>query len=85
LWPQKAGARRQRDDTFYPRNASTPAELQEVVGALKGILDISRIQVNPTHSAITFRGTPDQMALAQKLVSDLDKPKAEVVIDIAVL
>src|ERR1700732_4064747 len=70
---------------FYLRNASTPSELQEVVGTLKGILDISRIQVNPTHSAITLRGTPDQLVLAQKLVSDLDKPKAEVVIDIAVL
>src|SRR5260370_4304387 len=71
--------------TFYLRNASTPSELQEVVGTLKGILDISRIQVNPTHSAITLRGTPDQLVLAQKLVTDLDKPKAEVVIDIAVL
>src|SRR6266566_8861164 len=71
--------------TFYLRNASTPSELQEVVGTLKGILDITRIQVNPTHSAITLRGTPDQLVLAQKLVSDLDKPKAEVVIDIAVL
>src|SRR6202521_4527850 len=71
--------------TFYLRNASTPNELQEVVNTLKGILDISRVQVNPTHSAITLRGTPDQMVLAQKLVSDIDKPKAEVVIDIAVL
>ncbi len=71
--------------TFYLRNASTPTEIQEVVGTLKGILDISRVQVNPTHGAITLRGTPDQMVLAQKLVSDLDKPKAEVVIDIAVL
>jgi len=71
--------------TFYVRNASTPAELQEVVGTLKGILDISRIQVNPTHGSITLRGTPDQMVLAQKLITDIDKPKAEVVIDIAVL
>src|SRR6267378_3089832 len=71
--------------TFYLRNASTPSEMQEVVGTLKGILDITRIQVNPTHSAITLRGTPDQLVLAQKLVTDLDKPKAEVVIDIAVL
>jgi len=59
--------------------------LQEVVSTLKGILDISRVQVNPTHSTITLRGTPDQMALAQKLVSDLDKPKAEVIIDITVM
>src|SRR5207253_7264353 len=33
--------------TFYVHNASTPAELQEVVGTLKGMLDITRIQVNP--------------------------------------
>ena len=71
--------------TFYIRNASTPAELQEVVGTLKGILDLSRIQVNPTHSTITLRGTPDQMVLAQKLITDIDKPKSEVIIDIAVL
>jgi general secretion pathway protein D len=71
--------------TFYVRNASTPAELQEVVATVKGMLDISRIQVNPTHGSITLRGTPDQMVLAQKLITDLDKPKAEVVIDIAIL
>jgi general secretion pathway protein D len=71
--------------TFYVRNASTPAELQEVVGTLKGILDINKIQVNPSHNTITLRGTPDQMVLAQKLINDLDRPKAEVVIDIAIL
>src|SRR5258708_37793639 len=70
---------------LYVRNGSPPAELKEVVGTLKGILDISRIQVNPTHGSITLRGTPDQMVLAQKLITDIDKPKAEVVIDIAVL
>jgi general secretion pathway protein D len=71
--------------TFYLRNASTPNELQEVVNTLKGMLDISRIQVNPTHGAITIRGTLDQLVLAEKLVSDVDKPKSEVVIDIAIL
>lgn len=71
--------------TFYLRNTSTPAEIQEVVGTLKGILDISHIQVNPTHSSITLRGTPDQMVLAEKLVSDMDKAKSEVVIDVAVM
>ena len=71
--------------TFHVRNASTPAEIQELVGTLKGMLDIARIQVNPTHGTITLRGTPDQMVLAQKLITDLDKPKAEVVIDIAIM
>ncbi len=71
--------------TFYLRNTSTSGELQEVAGTLKGILDINRIQVNPTHSSITLRATPDQMVLAEKLVSDIDKPKAEVMIDVAVM
>jgi general secretion pathway protein D len=71
--------------TFYLRNTSNAAELQEVVGTLKGLLDISRIQVNPTHSTITVRGTQDQMVLAEKLVADIDKAKSEVVIDIAVM
>jgi len=71
--------------TFYLHNVSTPAELQEVVGSLKGMLDVNRIQVNPTHSSITLRATPDQLVLAQKLVSDYDKPKPEVIIDVAVM
>jgi general secretion pathway protein D len=71
--------------TFYVRNASTPAELQEVVGTLKGILDITRVQVSPNQNAVTLRGTNDQMVLAEKLLSDLDKPKSEVVVDVTVM
>jgi general secretion pathway protein D len=89
IFVSSEGKRKEFEDnvmrTFYLRNASTSGELQEVVGTLKGILDINRIQVNPTHNSITLRGTPDQMVLAEKLVEDIDKPKAEVVIDIAVL
>lgn len=71
--------------TFYIRNASTSAELQEVVATLKGMLELNRIQVNPTQSSITVRGTPDQLVLAEKLIADADKAKPEVIIDIAVL
>src|SRR5437667_3427324 len=71
--------------TFFLRNASTPAELQEVVGTLKGMLELNRIQVNPTRSSITVRGTPDQLVLAEKLISEADKAKAEVVIEVAVM
>jgi len=72
-------------ETFYLQNLSGPADLQEVVGALKGMLEISRIQVNAIHSSITMRATPDQLVLAQKIISEYDKPKSEVVIDIAVM
>jgi general secretion pathway protein D len=71
--------------TFYLRNATTPADLQQAASTLKGILDINRIQITPEQRALTIRGTPDQMVLAQRLLEDIDKPRAEVMIDIAVL
>jgi general secretion pathway protein D len=52
---------------------------------MRQILEISRIQPLPSQGAIVVRGTPDQIALAQKLVGDLDKAKAEVIVDVAVL
>lgn len=71
--------------TFYLRNASTATELQDVAGTLKAMVDISKLQVNPTRGSITVRGTPDQLVLAEKVISDADKAKAEVVIDVAVM
>lgn len=71
--------------TFYLANLSQPTELQDVVNAMRQILEISRIQPLPSQGAIVVRGTPDQIALAHKLVGDLDKAKAEVIVDVAVL
>jgi general secretion pathway protein D len=71
--------------TFYLANLSQPTELQDVVNALRQILEISRIQPLPSQGAIVVRGTPDQIALAEKLVGDLDKAKSEVLVEIAVM
>jgi general secretion pathway protein D len=71
--------------TFYLRNAASPADLQEAAGTLKGILDITHIQVTPELRSLTLRGTPDQMIFAQKLLSDIDKAKSEVVIEVMVM
>jgi len=71
--------------TFYLRNAATPSDLQQAAGTLKAILDITRIQVTPEYRSLTLRCTPDQLVLAQKLLNDIDKPKAEVLIDVTVM
>ncbi len=71
--------------TFFMSNLSQPTELQDTVNALRQILEIQRLQALPTQNAIVVRGTPDQVALAQKLVNDLDKSKPEVVVDIAIM
>ena len=71
--------------TLYMANLSQPTELQDVVNALRQILEISRLQPLPSESAIIIRGTPDQIALAEKLVGDLDKSKPEVIVDVAIM
>ncbi len=71
--------------TFYLRNISAPNELQEAANAVRQMLDVSRVQLIQAQDALILRATPDQMALAEKLLADIDKPKPEVVIDIAVM
>ena len=71
--------------TFYLGNLSQPTELQDVVNALRQILEISRIQPLPSQGALVVRGTPDQIALAEKLVGDLDRARSEVIVEVAVM
>ena len=71
--------------TFYLQNLSTPADLQEAANMVRQMLDVTRVQLLAAQDALIVRGTPDQMVLAEKLLSDIDKPKSEVVIDIAVM
>ncbi len=71
--------------TFYLNNLSTPTEIQDVTNTLRQILEINRVQQLPTQGAIIVRGTPDQIALAEKLINDIDKARPEVVIEVAIM
>src|SRR5271169_2050888 len=71
--------------TFYLTNLSAPTELQDVVNAIRAVLDVQRVQQLLSQNALVVRGTPDQIALAEKLVEDLDKALPEVIVDIAVM
>jgi general secretion pathway protein D len=71
--------------TFYLQNLSQPTELQDVVNAIRAVLDVQRVQQLLSQNALVVRGTPDQIALAEKLVEDLDKARPEVIVDIAVI
>ena len=44
--------------TFYLSNVSQPTELQDVVNAMRQILEVSRIQQLPSQNAIVIRGLP---------------------------
>jgi general secretion pathway protein D len=72
--------------TFYLGNITQANDLNEVLNAVRNLMDTTvKMQAVPSQNAIVMRGTPDQLLLAQKIIDDLDKAKAEVVVDIAVL
>src|ERR1035438_4885431 len=70
---------------FYLSNVSTPQELQEIVNAVRSVADIQRFFQYNAQNAIIAKGSADQVALAEKILHDLDKPKSEVVVDIIVM
>ena len=71
--------------TFYLANVNTPQELQEIVNAVRSVSELQRVVAYNSQNAIIVRGETDQVALAEKMIRDLDKPRAEVVVDILVL
>ncbi len=72
--------------TFYLSNASQQNDANEILTAIRNILDPSvKVYLVPSQNAIVMRATPDQLLLMQKLLNDLDRAKSEVVVDVAVL
>jgi general secretion pathway protein D len=67
---------------FFIKNATTVQELQEISTTVRSVTEIRRAFTYNGQYAVLLRGTADQIALAEKLIHDLDKPKAEVVIDL---
>ncbi|SEF50503.1 general secretion pathway protein D [Bryocella elongata] len=72
--------------TFYLTNVSQQNDSNEILVALRNLLDPSvKIYLVASQNAIILRATPDELILAEKLINDLDRTRAEVVIDVAVL
>jgi len=70
---------------FYLKNVTKVQEIQEIITAVRAVTDIRRMFSYNTQNAILVRGTRDQVALAEKLIRDLDKPVPEVVVDVIVM
>ncbi len=71
--------------TFYLTNVSSPQEIQEIVNAVRSITELQRVVAFNSQNAIIVRGEADKVALAAKMIHDLDKPRSEVVVDILVM
>lgn len=70
---------------FYLQNAYNNQELTEIVTAMRQVTDLRKVFPVNSQFAIVARGTADQMALAEKVLLDLDKAKPEVVVDVMVM
>jgi len=72
--------------TYYLTNPSQQQDLNDVQTALRNVLgEGPKFFSVPSQNAIVARGTPDQLLLAEKIIDDLDKARAEVVLDVSIL
>ncbi len=72
--------------TFYLSNAAQANDGNEILTGLRLMLDVStKLYLVASQNAIVIRATADQLLLAQKLINDFDRTRAEVVVDVAVL
>jgi hypothetical protein len=60
---------------LYFSSVSQPFEFQDVTNAMRTIAEISRIQQVPGSRIIIVEGTPEQIAMAEKLAAEIDRDK----------
>ncbi|MGD0134384.1 MAG: hypothetical protein ABSE57_20230 [Bryobacteraceae bacterium] len=70
---------------FYLKNPTSTQEFSEMVTAVRSVTDVRRMFQFNAENAIVVRDTVDKVMLVEKLLHDLDKPKAEVVVDVIVM
>src|ERR1700683_5380303 len=61
--------------TLYLTNLTQENDANELVTDLRNMLTKAKLYYVPSQSAISFRGSAADIALAQKILSDLDKTK----------
>jgi general secretion pathway protein D len=87
--PENTNKRRQYEEmilkTIYLSNSITSTEITEAITALRTLLNMRFLAQSTSMNAIIVRDTPDRIAIAEKIVEDLDKSKAEVVVEATVL
>lgn len=71
--------------TFYLSNAAQQNDLNDIQTAVRQLMSGAKLYAVPSQNAIVMRATPDELLLAQRLISDLDKARPEVIVDVAVL
>jgi general secretion pathway protein D len=83
--PDTLAKRREYDEeiirTFYLSNA----DVKETIDLLRIVVDARRLSAITATNAISLRDTPERIAAAERLITAIDKARAEVVIDVELL
>jgi type II secretory pathway component GspD/PulD (secretin) len=62
--------------TIFLANASQPNDANELLNGIRQMLPSDvRLYVTPGQNSISVSGTPEEIAAAQKLIGELDRPK----------
>jgi hypothetical protein len=65
------------DGSFHFTSPQTPQSLQEAATILRTVADIPQVSVDASLVTIAFHGPSDQVAAAQWILGELDKPGGE--------
>jgi general secretion pathway protein D len=71
--------------TIYLSNSVTSTEITEAITALRTLLNMRYLAQSTAMNAIIIRDTADRIAIAEKIIEDLDKAKPEVIVDATLL
>src|SRR5947209_2887272 len=87
--PDNQTKRRDYDElvlkTIYMTNSVTSTELTEAITTLRTLLNMRYLMSSTAMNAIIIRDTPDRVAIAEKIIEDLDKAKPEVLVEAMIL
>ena len=72
-------------ETFYLANTIQSQDLTEIANGLRQVLNLTKVQQLNSQNAIIVRDTPDKLAIARRLLKDIDKAKPEVIVQVEVL
>ena len=69
---------------FLPAS-ETPDEMNETVRTIREMTGISRTQLNAASHELTLRSTPENVALAQALLQQIELPRGEMMLEVELL
>jgi len=87
--PENAANHRDYDEqvvkAVYLSNPLANADRTQILTAVKQLLTVQKVVDNPETNSIIIGASPAQVAAAEQLIHDLDRGKAEVLVDVSIL